>query len=163
MDLPALERDALPLRRGRTRDDALELPRRLHLPRVLLRLTAARRSEPSANAQGPFHLTSAATALGGTAPAASRSDEADSVAGAGASRGSPSIARPPGAHGTCAPAAAVAAATTAGACACHSAWRRDEAGGERRCKIREERGHRRRVRRQVEDGLAELGHCAGST
>jgi len=161
MDLPALERDALLLRRGRKRDDALELPRRLHLPRVLLRLTAARRSEPSANAQGPFHLTSAATALGGTALAASRSDEADSVAGAGASSGSPPIARPPGAHGTCAPAAA--AATTTGACACHSAWRRGKAGGERRRKIREEHGHRRRARRRVEDGLAELGRRAGST
>jgi len=62
-------------------------------PRVRLRLTAARRSEPSADALGPFHLTSAATALGGAAPAASRSGEAGSAAAAGGGSGSPSARR----------------------------------------------------------------------
>jgi hypothetical protein len=55
--------------------------------RVRLRLTAARRSEPSAEALGPFHLTSAATAaLGCAAPGASRSGEA-AVAGEGEGEG----------------------------------------------------------------------------
>jgi hypothetical protein len=57
---------------------------------VRLRLTAARRSEPSAEALGPFHLTSAATAtaLGSAAPAAARrSGEAGSAAVAGAGEG----------------------------------------------------------------------------
>ena len=58
--------------------------------RVRLRLTAARRSEPSAEALGPFHLTSAATAAlgaGATPGAASRSGEAGSAGGAGAGEG----------------------------------------------------------------------------
>jgi hypothetical protein len=55
--------------------------------RVRLRLTAARRSEPSAEALGPFHLTSAATAaLGCAAPGGSRSGEA-AVAGEGDGEG----------------------------------------------------------------------------